>query len=179
MATAVDIEAVKEVPPGCEKGPQAAELIKVDGATAIGVEHADHHLDGVGVKGGVVSVDEGAAKRGLAQLAAAVGIDGHEQRPQGVAVVAIPGGGRGHGRRTLSGGDGRAIVVFRRARAGAVGCRRRRRGVGVASREGWRWLCLLLGIAVAVTVRLHGLVTVIVVAWRRSRSSVVRCRVVR
>lgn len=61
-ATLVDVKAVKQPPPRGEEAPEAAKLVEVDGAGAVGVEHADHHLDRVRVEGGVVAVDEGTAQ---------------------------------------------------------------------------------------------------------------------
>jgi len=65
------------------------ELIKVDSAVAVSIEHANHHAHGVRIKLGPVAVDEGVLQLGLAQLAALVAVDGLEQRPQRVAVVGV------------------------------------------------------------------------------------------
>lgn len=65
VAAAVDVEAVEEGTPGGEERPEAAELVKADGAVAVRVEHADHHADGLGVEGGPVAVYEGGGELGL------------------------------------------------------------------------------------------------------------------
>ena len=44
VAAAVLVEAVEEPAPGGEEGPQPAELVEVDRARLVDVEHADHHL---------------------------------------------------------------------------------------------------------------------------------------
>jgi hypothetical protein len=68
-AAPVCVETIEQTTPCCEEAPQAAELFEVDGASAVGVEHADHHFDGVWVESCVVAVDESAAELILGKLA--------------------------------------------------------------------------------------------------------------
>lgn len=66
---AVHVELVEQVPPRGEVAPQRDELVEDNDAVPVAVEHADHHLDGARVEGGVVSVDEGGAQFHLRQRA--------------------------------------------------------------------------------------------------------------
>ena len=65
----VRVEAIKQPAPCCKETPEAAELLKVDGTAAVCVEHANHHLDSVGVESCIVSVDQCAAELILGELA--------------------------------------------------------------------------------------------------------------
>ena len=105
----VFVKTVEKSAPGCQETPEAAEFFEIDGPRAVGVEHADHHLDGVRVEGCVVAVDERAAEFGLGKLAAAVFVDLHEEGPEAVAVVLVAGRWADGGRALLL-GDWRAVV---------------------------------------------------------------------
>lgn len=72
VAAAVDVEAIEEGPPRGEEGPEAAELVKVDGPVAVRVEHADHHPDRLDVERGPVAVDEGRRELPLGELSCSV-----------------------------------------------------------------------------------------------------------
>ena len=78
IAAAILVEAVEEVAPGSEEGPEPAELIEVDRARLVDVEHANHHFYGVRVKGGPVAVDQGGTELFFSQLACAGLIDRFE-----------------------------------------------------------------------------------------------------
>jgi len=142
IPAAVHVETVEEAAPRGEEAPEAAELVEVDGAAAVRVEHADHHFDRVVVEGGVVAVDEGAAQFFFRELAGAVFVDLQEEGPEGVAVVAVSGCWGSACGWALVVGDWRAVVVALGWRALTVACRWRRRGDVVA--EWWGLLLLLL-----------------------------------
>jgi len=76
------IKTIKQAAPSGEEGPQAAELVEVDGACFVGVEHADHHLHGVRVEGGPVAVDQSGAQLFLCQMTGALLIDSFEEWEQ-------------------------------------------------------------------------------------------------
>ena len=171
----VFVKAVEKSAPGCQETPEAAEFFEIDGPRAVGVEHADHHLDGVRVEGCVVAVDERAAEFGLGKLAAAVFVDLHEEGPEAVAVVLVAGR-RADGGRALLLGDWRAVVGARGWRALAVVCGRRGRGEGwallllrrrlgvllwVVEARGWRLRVGVVGCVVA------GLLVPVLRWWRR------------
>lgn len=80
-------------------GKHPPELIKVDGAVLVDVEHADHHLDGVRVEGGEIAVDERAAELLLRQRARAVRVDCLEEREERGVGAAVGARGRWGGRR--------------------------------------------------------------------------------
>ena len=67
---------------------QLLELLDVDGAAPVGVEHADHHLAGVLAELAHVAVDERLLELQGADLAAAVPIHGGEPGPD--LVLARP-----------------------------------------------------------------------------------------
>jgi hypothetical protein len=175
------VKAVEEAAPGCQEPPKAAEFFKVYGATAVCIEHADHHLDGVRVEGCVVAVDKGAAEFGFGELAAAVFVDLHEEGPEAVAVVLVAGR-RAYGGRALLLGDWCAAVRARGRRALTVVGGRRRRGEGrallllgrrrlgvllllllrrVVESRGWRLRVGVVGCVVA------GLLVPVLRWWRR------------
>ena len=81
VATAVQIEAVEEPSPGGQEAPQAAELVKVDGAGSVGIKHANHHTHSMRIKGSVVAIHKSATQGVLTELAGAVGIDRPEEWP--------------------------------------------------------------------------------------------------
>jgi hypothetical protein len=68
-AAPICVEAIEETAPRGEETPETAEFFEVDGAGTVGVEHADHHFDGVWVESCVVAVDESAAELILRKLA--------------------------------------------------------------------------------------------------------------
>lgn len=74
-ARAVRVEAIEKAAPRRQETPQPAELVEVDRAAAVSVEHADHHLHRVHVEGRVVAVDECAPQLFFRQLPAAVFVD--------------------------------------------------------------------------------------------------------
>lgn len=90
-ATPVEVEAVEEGSPFCQETPETAKLIEIDCAAAVCVEHADHHLNGMGVESGVIAVNEGTAERGFRELASAVGVDSTEEGPEGVSIICSVG----------------------------------------------------------------------------------------
>ena len=61
VAGAILVKAIEEIAPRRQKGPQAAELVEVDGARFVDVEHADHHLHRVRIEGCPISIDERGA----------------------------------------------------------------------------------------------------------------------
>ena len=67
---------------------QLLELLDVDGAAPVGVEHADHHLAGVLAELAHVAVDERLLELQGADLATAVPIHGGEPGPD---LVLAPG----------------------------------------------------------------------------------------
>ena len=67
---------------------QLLELLDVDGAAPVGVEHADHHLAGVLAELAHVAVDERLLELQGADLAAAVPVHGGEPGPH---LVLAPG----------------------------------------------------------------------------------------
>lgn len=69
VARLVHVEAIEQRPPGGQEGPEPAKLLKPDGTAAVAVEHADHHADGVRVKGSPVPVDERRGEFSFGELA--------------------------------------------------------------------------------------------------------------
>ena len=105
----VCIKSIEQPTPCGEETPEAAELLEVDCAAAVRVEHSNHHLDGVRVEGCVVSIDKRAAELVLGELAGAVLIDLHEERPKTIAVILVSRR-RTDGGRTLLLRDWWAVV---------------------------------------------------------------------
>jgi hypothetical protein len=58
VSASVSVETIEQTTPGGEETPETTELVKVDGTAAIGIEHANHHFDGVRIKRRVVAVHQ-------------------------------------------------------------------------------------------------------------------------
>jgi len=82
IAAAVGVEAVEERAPRREEAPEAAELFKADCPGAVCVEHADHHLHGVGVEGGPVTVYERRSEFFFCEVSAPIFVDCLEEPVQ-------------------------------------------------------------------------------------------------
>lgn len=69
VAAAVRVEAVEDGAPAVQELPEADKLLEVEVAAAVGIKHAHHHVDGVGVELGAVAVDEVLGKLFLGDVA--------------------------------------------------------------------------------------------------------------